>query len=366
MSEKISQKEYLKKYLRGSTKKKLRTSKKLKVLDGNLSYNEWCSAENVEDAELTGEYAPQIVNIISEEQGIQPIFETKCVKWKSIGTNQKIKEPDVRLSVFLTKNNIEDKCEKIYPATQHIKSKDLYAIPSEKKNIADLSPPRKNVRNAITDNVHNVSQPKKRKNTRLVDKAKINNNVHGSPLILGQVADISEDRSNKKYCRDSSKKESSDSDVPNINPLVHDSTNKTSENGKDKEQKLEKTKYLYRNWGKGLRQVENHNIQNGLDNYESGKPLARYSNDKDLDNFLKEQDRHGDPMLDYINKKCKKTTAHTSVYRGIISENRYNIKPGYRWDGVDRSNGYEKKLFDQQSKRITNLSQSYAIGSEDL
>ena len=33
------------------------------------------------------------------------------------------------------------------------------------------------------------------------------------------------------------------------------------------------------------------------------KPLARYKDDKDLDEMLKGQDRAGDPMLAFIQKK---------------------------------------------------------------
>lgn len=41
------------------------------------------------------------------------------------------------------------------------------------------------------------------------------------------------------------------------------------------------------------------------------KPLARYADDKDLDDFLKAQEREGDPMLEYIKNKQKESTALT-------------------------------------------------------
>lgn len=42
---------------------------------------------------------------------------------------------------------------------------------------------------------------------------------------------------------------------------------------------------------------------------EMNKPLARYRDDKDLDDYLKAQDREGDPMLDYVKRKQSEATS---------------------------------------------------------
>ena len=46
------------------------------------------------------------------------------------------------------------------------------------------------------------------------------------------------------------------------------------------------------------------------------KPLARYADDKDLDEELRKQDREGDVMLDYIKKKeLKEGKREPGIYK---------------------------------------------------
>lgn len=121
-------------------------------------------------------------------------------------------------------------------------------------------------------------------------------------------------------------------------------------------------------WGKGLAQEKNYQQKLQDDLNEVEKPLARYKDDKDLDVLLKNQDREGDPMLAFISKsKNKKTKASKPKYNGPPpAPNRFNIWPGYRYDGVDRSNGFEKKRFTAINKAKSLTTDAYKWSVEDM
>lgn len=81
-------------------------------------------------------------------------------------------------------------------------------------------------------------------------------------------------------------------------------------------------------------------------------PMARYADDKELNEELKERDRWNDPAMAFLSSK-KKGVSKTGrpLYQGAAPPNRYGILPGHRWDGVDRGNGWEKKWFQAQNAR---------------
>lgn len=47
------------------------------------------------------------------------------------------------------------------------------------------------------------------------------------------------------------------------------------------------------------------------------------------------------------------------TYQGMDWFNRFNIKPGYRWDGVDRSNGWEKQISAFYAKKRENVQREH-------
>ncbi|CAK9803820.1 BUD13 homolog [Anthophora quadrimaculata] len=125
----------------------------------------------------------------------------------------------------------------------------------------------------------------------------------------------------------------------------------------------------YAKWGRGLKQVEDHEERLRDDLYEMSKPLARYADDVDLDKRLREQEREGDPMLEYIKQKQikeGKRKPDQPAYEGSYMPNRFGVKPGHRWDGVDRSNGYEKRWFEAQNVKIARQEEAYKWSTSDM
>ncbi|GAB4858535.1 hypothetical protein Ancab_010010 [Ancistrocladus abbreviatus] len=150
---------------------------------------------------------------------------------------------------------------------------------------------------------------------------------------------------------------------------------------KPKEKKLE--------WGKGLaqkREAEERLLELEL---EKEKPFARSRDDPELDKMLKERVRWGDPMAHLVKRKQpdlvlpdlgesekmkesgfvipQEIPSHSWIRRGLdAAPNRYGIKPGRHWDGVDRSNGYEKELFKRMNEKRATEREAYLWSASDM
>ncbi|XP_076607384.1 BUD13 homolog [Chaetodon auriga] len=125
----------------------------------------------------------------------------------------------------------------------------------------------------------------------------------------------------------------------------------------------------YAQWGKGLAQSQMHQqkLEDAL--HEAQKPLARHCDDEDLDRMLREQEREGDPMAAMLRRKKERSTKTQEKprYKGPAPPpNRFNILPGYRWDGVDRSNGFEQKRYNRIADKKAVQEAAYKWSVEDM
>jgi len=80
--------------------------------------------------------------------------------------------------------------------------------------------------------------------------------------------------------------------------------------------------------------------------------VARYADDEQLNAELKERDRWNDPAAGFLVKKKEgRSVTGKPLYKGAAPPNRYGIRPGFRWDGVDRGNGFEGEWFKARNRK---------------
>jgi pre-mRNA-splicing factor CWC26 len=96
-------------------------------------------------------------------------------------------------------------------------------------------------------------------------------------------------------------------------------------------------------WGKGLVQRQQQELAKQRELEDAKGPLTRYRDDPTINQELKERVHFNDPLAGYVKQKQQRYAL--PQYRGPAPPpNRFNIAPGYRWDGVDRSNGFEREF----------------------
>ena len=89
--------------------------------------------------------------------------------------------------------------------------------------------------------------------------------------------------------------------------------------------------------------------------------VARFADDVELNEELKERERWNDPAVGFLTKKTEgKSVSGRPLYKGPAAPNRYGIRPGHRWDGVDRGTGFEKEYFAARNRRDNLKNLDYA------
>jgi len=143
-------------------------------------------------------------------------------------------------------------------------------------------------------------------------------------------------------------------------------------NPKDKLRKLNQERLNM--WSQGVVQTQekfNSKDQEELKAENDGKEYDRV-----VDQEYKEASRFGDPISEI--RKHQAGTATDRDKRVLWSRkifppckfegtpNRFNILPGHRWDGVDRSNGFENRFLDQTNQQKANKELFYKWASKEM
>jgi pre-mRNA-splicing factor CWC26 len=89
--------------------------------------------------------------------------------------------------------------------------------------------------------------------------------------------------------------------------------------------------------------------------------VARGVDDVEMNDELKGVERWNDPAAQFLVKKKEgKSVTGRPMYKGAAQPNRYGIRPGHKWDGVDRSNGWEGERFKAMNRRTRNKELDFA------
>lgn len=133
-----------------------------------------------------------------------------------------------------------------------------------------------------------------------------------------------------------------------------DITSARAEARRKEREEAEERERMHRELQRGL--VQKRNAAATQD--PSDLKYTRTADDLDRNTELKSRvDQFHDPAASFLSKKKSSTqdSSSTSVtgrrlYQGHFAPNRFNIRPGHRWDGVDRSNGFEVLWFRKQNE----------------
>lgn len=118
-------------------------------------------------------------------------------------------------------------------------------------------------------------------------------------------------------------------------------------------------------WTHGLVQKQQRQSDAAALAAMQSQTVARRATDAEYNQHLKDQLREDDPALAFLTKK-RTQGPQKPKYKGPWTPNRFGIPPGYRWDGVDRGNGFEKAFFERKSALARREQEARAWGQSDM
>ena len=254
---------------------------------------------------------------------------------------------------------------------------------SDVENDSDVSPPRRQRHDSDVDSDGDVSPPRRHESR----EEPMNGSQGVARMSDGTLAGIISGKDLKREMEANRRKERE-----KFNRLEDDVTGKNagtvyrSEDGRAmskeeyleslKEKKESEKKFIQGSeipWGKGLRQTKD---------FQETVPSSVPSRWDDPMAHVLQKKKHATlqhtksaSLLDLYEKELRKAgfnvpltvPQHSWLHRNMgAPPNRYGIKPGRHWDGVDRSNGFESQLFKRQAELKQREIAAHYMAQEDM
>ncbi|KAJ2337610.1 Pre-mRNA-splicing factor cwc26 [Coemansia sp. RSA 2681] len=128
-------------------------------------------------------------------------------------------------------------------------------------------------------------------------------------------------------------------------------------------QDKERRRKMQTEWNKGL--VQQRAKLEELQLIEKIRAAGGSLDDgRERDSEQRAREHWDDPALKFLQNK-RTSKAEYPQYSGYAPPNRFGIRPGYRWDGVDRSNGFEKDTFQRQASASARKAEEYSHSVAD-
>ncbi|XP_017664977.1 PREDICTED: BUD13 homolog isoform X2 [Lepidothrix coronata] len=414
----VSKAEYLQRYLSGPAapaQPRRRRKKRppggtgragMRIVDDDVSWNSIAAAPQKEEEEDDEADMPVVAEFIDErpdEVKLMEEFRTNS-KWKLLGDqNEDSQSSDVSgPAKSATRWQRHDSPDPLPPRGEHNGSLDPSAPRRRRHDTPELSPPRKqchdtpdpsprrdkpgspSLRKSRTKGRSSPAGKGQHRSRSPLDHSPHRQDTRGSPrkantMSSGVRAGLVSAEVLQKEKQELQKPDKSmkhlEEESRNAKTVFRDKSGRKRNLAQEQlEQRLKaeaeaKREEQYAKWGKGLAQErqQQQNVEDAIK--EMQKPLARYIDDQDLDRMLREQEREGDPMAALIKKRKAKENKEKEKprYKGPAPPlNRFNIWPGHRWDGVDRSNGFEQQRFARIANKKAVQELAYKWSVEDM
>ncbi|EJK68902.1 hypothetical protein THAOC_09883, partial [Thalassiosira oceanica] len=127
---------------------------------------------------------------------------------------------------------------------------------------------------------------------------------------------------------------------------------------------------------KGARQRDLEDLEAAELAAASSMTVARGIDDRHLEALRMAEIRPDDPMAAHAWKKREEESAAGTdgapsaarpTYKGPQAKpNRYGLRPGYRWDGIERGNGFEDRVLEKLHSRGHKREEAYRWSSADM